>query len=183
MEELLGGVIVGFKGSPFVAKTLNGTSCGVRTDSYPPPFTRTNGNLYQTAGVLQERLKRCALKGLSRADVVVWLADSGQRPVEQKTSRVTNPVNPSPYIISNVYISHSYCKHFGCWSNFHNCSSPRPECDRRAFSVQDSLFHSTLERSLCRLFHNPNWIPADSRICHIWLQILAADGGVNRTYE
>lgn len=59
----------------------------------------------------------------------------------------------------------------------------RPECDRRAFSVQESLFHSTLEGSLCRLFHNPNWIPADSQICHIWLQILAADGGVSGTYE
>lgn len=96
---------------------------GVRTDFYPPPFTRTNGDLYQTAGVL-ERLKHCALKGLSRADVVVWLADSGQKPVEQKTLRVTNPVNHSPYIISNVYISHSYCKHFGCRSSFHSCSSP-----------------------------------------------------------
>lgn len=51
----------------------------------------------------------------------------------------------------------------------------RPECDRQAlFFVQETLFHSTLERLLCRLFHNPNWISADSRICYIWFQILAA---------
>lgn len=51
----------------------------------------------------------------------------------------------------------------------------RAECDRQVLSfVQETLFHSTLERLLCRLFHNPNWISADSRICYIWFQILAA---------
>lgn len=47
----------------------------------------------------------------------------------------------------------------------------RPECDRQAFFVQEALCHSMPQRVLCRRFHIPNCIPADS------------DGGLNGTYE
>lgn len=54
------------------------------------------------------------------------------------------------------------------------CAAPqRPEFDRRVlFFVWETLFHSTLERLLCRLFHNPNWISADSRnLLHLILNL------------
>ncbi len=47
-------------------------------------------------------------------------------------------------------------------------------CDRQSIFVQEGSFHSTLGRLWCRLFHNPNRIYADSRICYVWYEMLAA---------
>jgi len=46
--------------------------------------------------------------------------------------------------------------------------------DRKSIIVWEGSFHSTLERLLCRLFHNPNRISPKSRICYIWYKMLAA---------
>lgn len=46
-------------------------------------------------------------------------------------------------------------------------------CDRKSIFVWEGSFHSTLRRLLCRLFHNPNRISPESRICYIWYKMLA----------
>ena len=58
-------------------------------------------------------------------------------------------------------------------------------CDRQSIFVQEGSFHSTLGRLWCRLFHNPNRIFADSRICYIWYEMLAVsvDRWLNEQYE
>lgn len=127
------------------------------------------------AGFLRDWTKQPAVTERIRpsADGFIWLALSVQRPVYHHKPQTSKSLKKTVQIFSwgSFHSQHLKADWRHCQNDFHFQLPRGQTCDRVSLS-RKAHFTVHWGRLLCRLFHNPNRIFADSRICYIWYEML-----------